>query len=107
MKILQLSNKTPFPSTDGSSIAISNLALGLSEHDVNIHLLTINTKKHFKPDEEVSAIIKNKIHYQSVYKNTNTSIIGAFLNLFTNQSYFSSRFYFKAFEIELIKKLTV
>ncbi|MFO0320830.1 MAG: glycosyltransferase family 4 protein [Bacteroidota bacterium] len=105
MKILQLSNKAPFPSTDGSSIAISNLAFGLSEHDVNIHLLTINTKKHFKPDEEVSAIIKNKIHYQSVYKNTSTSIIGAFLNLFSNQSYFSSRFYFKAFEKVLIKKL--
>ena len=54
MKILQLCNKAPFPANDGSSIAITNLALGLADNNVELYLLSINTKKHFKPDENVS-----------------------------------------------------
>jgi hypothetical protein len=46
-KILQISNKAPYPANDGSSIAIFNMAKGLIENNVELHLLTINTKKHF------------------------------------------------------------
>ena len=105
MKILVLSNKAPFPANDGSSIAISNLALGLADNGIDLHLLTINTKKHFKADEKIDAFIKEKTHYQSVYKDTNPSIIGAFLNLFSRHSYFVSRFYFSEFESALIQLL--
>lgn len=105
MKILQLCNKAPFPANDGSSIAITNLALGLADNNVELYLLSINTKKHFKPDENVSDNFKTKTHYKSVYKNTNTSAFGAFLNLFSNQSYFVSRFYFAEYENALIDLL--
>jgi glycosyltransferase involved in cell wall biosynthesis len=105
MKILVLSNKAPFPSNDGSSIAIANLALGLADNGIDLHLLTINTKKHFKSDEKIEASVKEKIHYQSVYKDTNPSMIGAFLNLFSSHSYFVSRFYFSEFEQALIHLL--
>ena len=47
MKILQLCNKAPFPTNDGSSIAIANLALGLADNGIELYLLAINTKKHF------------------------------------------------------------
>ena len=86
MKVLVLSNKAPFPANDGSSIAIVNLALGLADNGIDLHLLTINTKKHFKADEKIDAFIKEKTHYQSVYKDTNPSIIGAFLNFLPIQS---------------------
>lgn len=43
-KILQISNKAPYPANDGSSIAIFNMAKGLIENNVELHLLTINTK---------------------------------------------------------------
>ncbi|MES2513107.1 MAG: glycosyltransferase family 4 protein [Bacteroidota bacterium] len=105
MKILQLCNKAPFPANDGSSIAISTLAEGLADNGVELHLLAINTKKHFKPDEQVSAAFKQKTHYQSIYRDANTSIGGAFGNLFSFQSYFVSRFFFKEYEDQLIKKL--
>ena len=105
MRILQLCNKAPYPANDGSSIAIYTLAEGLADNGIELHLLPINTKKHFKPDNQVPEEFKLKTHYQSVFKNTNTSILGAFLNLFTNQSYFVSRFYFKEYEHALIKKL--
>jgi polysaccharide biosynthesis protein PslH len=105
MKVLQICNKAPFPANDGSSIAIYNMANGLMANAVNLHLLTINTKKHFKPDSEVPETFKKKCRYQSVYQNTDTSITGAVLNLFSNQSYFVSRFYFPEFEQALIHKL--
>lgn len=85
------------------------MAKGLIANNVNLHLLTINTKKHFKPDNDVPDEFKQKAHYTSVYKNTNTSATGALLNLFSNTSYFVSRFYFKAFEnklVEILKKNT-
>lgn len=104
-KILQICNKAPFPANDGSSIAIYNMAKGLLENNVDLHLLTINTKKHFKPDSGVLPDFKQKTNYTSVYRNTNTSLTGAFLNLFSGSSYFVSRFNFKAFEDKLIQTL--
>ena len=105
LKLLQLCNKAPFPANDGSSIAIYNMAKGLIDNKVKLHLLTVNTKKHFKPDSGVPDAFKTASNYASVYKNTNTSILGAFLNLFSGQSYFVSRFYFIEFESALIKLL--
>lgn len=105
MKVLQLCNKAPYPANDGSSIAIATLAEGLADNDVELHLLPINTKKHFKPEENIPAEFKKKTNYLSVYRDANTSISGAFLNLFSSQSYFVSRFYFKEYEAQLINKL--
>lgn len=105
IKVLQICNKAPYPANDGSSIAIYNMALGLIENGIDLHLLTINTKKHYKDDAKLPADFKEKTHYASVYKNTDTTIIGALLNLFSNSSYFVSRFYFKAFEQKLISTL--
>ena len=47
MKILQLCNKAPYPANDGSSIAICNLAEGIADCGIELHLLPINTKKHW------------------------------------------------------------
>lgn len=105
IKILQIANKAPYPPNDGSSIAIYNMAEGLCDNNADVHLLVINTKKHFKDDAQVPDYFKSKTHYQSVYADTNTTLIGAFFNLFSSSSYFVSRFYFKDFENKLIEKL--
>ena len=105
MRILQISNKAPYPPNDGSSIAVYNMAKGFIQNNVDFHLITINTKKHFKSDALVPMDFKKKSHYISVYKNTGIKPIGAILNLFTNESYFVSRFVFKEFERELISCL--
>lgn len=104
-KVLQICNKAPFPANDGSSIAIYNMARGLIENKVELTLLTINTKKHFKPDDGVPVDFKTNSNYVSIYRNTNTSFWGALLNLFSPKSYFVSRFYFKKFEDKLIDLL--
>lgn len=105
MKILQLCNKAPYPANDGSSIAIYNMAQGLLANNVELHLLTINTKKHFKPTESIPKDFVEKTNYQAVFKNTNTSILGLLSNLMSKKSYFESRFYFHEFESELISTL--
>ena len=105
MRILQICNKAPYPPNDGSSIAIYNMGVGFISNGVELHVLSINTKKHFKPDTEVPADYRAKAHYQSVYENTDTTAFGALMNLFSAQSYFVSRFYFKNFEKALIEKL--
>lgn len=105
MPILQICNKAPYPPNDGSSIAITTLAEGLADNDVELYLLAINTKKHFKSDDLIPESFKQKTHYQSIYSNTNPSVLGAFINLFSKQSYFVSRFYFKAYKQALIQLL--
>jgi polysaccharide biosynthesis protein PslH len=106
MRILQLCNKAPYPANDGSSIAICNLAEGLANNGVDIYLLAVNTKKHFKPDENIPAEFVLKTHYQSVYKNTDTTFFGAVSNLFSSESYFVSRFFFIEYEQALQAILT-
>jgi glycosyltransferase involved in cell wall biosynthesis len=101
MRLLQITNKPPYPPNDGSSIAVYNMSCGLINNQVDLTLLCINTKKHFKSDDEVDVQFKEKSKYQSVYQNTDVTALGAFLNLFSNQSYFVSRFFFKAFEEKL------
>lgn len=105
MRILQLSNKPPYPPNDGSSIAMCNMSFGFIANGVDLTLLTINTKKHFKPDSEVDENFKKQSNYRSVYRDTDVTAAGALLNLFSSESYMVSRFYFKEFEEKLIALL--
>lgn len=105
MKVLQLCNKAPYPANDGSSIAMLSIAEGLADNGVELHLLPINTKKHFKPEENIPSDIKQKTNYKSIYQNTDTTALGALQNLFTKDSYFVSRFYFEEYKNALIQKL--
>ncbi len=105
MRVLQICNKAPYPPNDGSSIAINNMGMGFITNGIELHVLTINTKKHFKKDSEVPADYKQKANYKSVFRDADVKPFAAFMNLFSSQSYFVSRFYFKEFENTLIEKL--
>jgi glycosyltransferase involved in cell wall biosynthesis len=105
MRVLQICNKAPYPPNDGSSIANYNMGTGFIANGIELHVLAINTKKHFKPDDQVPEDYRHKANYRSVYENTDVSAIGALANLFSSQSYFVSRFSFKNFETALIEKL--
>lgn len=105
MRILQLCNKAPFPPNDGSSIAIYNMAKGLEESNIELHIFSINTKKHFKADVDVKKGFPSNNNYHSVYLDTNPTILGAFFNLFSSKSYFVSRFYNSKVRMELELRL--
>lgn len=101
MKILQICHKAPYPANDGGSIGIYHMACGFIENGVHLTLLSINTSKHYKPDHNIPLDFRTKSHYQSVFHNTDVTFAGAVANLFSNKSYFVSRFYFTAFVKEI------
>jgi polysaccharide biosynthesis protein PslH len=105
VKLLLLSNKAPYPPNDGSSIAIYNMAQGLVDAGAEVYLLTINTLKHFKPDDEVPIEFKKNTHYQSVKIDTSITLGGTLKNLVSNDSFFVSRFFSNEFKSKLIETL--
>lgn len=105
MKILQLCKKFPYPLKDGESIAVTYLARGLSALGAEIHLLAMNTSKHYFNIEELPEHFN---HYQSintVYLDNRLKVVDALKNLLDGSSYHVSRYDFEAYDMELIKLL--
>ncbi len=105
MRILQISNKAPYPPNDGSSIAVYNMAKGFINNGAEVHLLTINTLKHYKKENEIPQDFLEQSHYTAVDRDTAVTPVGALMNLFSRESFFVSRFVFKEFEEKIIEKL--
>lgn len=99
MKILIVSTKLPYPPRDGGSIATMNLARGLTASGVEVTLLTLNTKKHFFPPEDVPAWILQTIRLIAVPVDTGLRPLSALNNLlFSRNPYIAERFYSSEFE---------
>lgn len=101
MKILLLCNKLPYPANDGSSIAIARMIEGLVAANVELTVLSLNTKKHFKNSNDIPEAIQQKVHFEIVEVDTNPTIGNAFINLFERLPFHVSRFYQKAVEQKL------
>jgi len=91
-KVLILSNKLPYPSDDGSSIAMARLLETLMKKELDLHYFAINTDKHFK-DIEVCKQQQPKVHFETFAWNTSPKVRTALGNLATNLPYHVSRFY--------------
>ena len=104
MKLLLLSNKAPYPPNDGSSIAIYNMAQGLVGAGAELHLLTINTLKHFKSDDAIPVDFKKSTHYQSVKVDTSITLGGTIKNLVSSDSFFVSRFLSEDLSLSSLKR---
>ncbi|CAI8270964.1 MAG: Uncharacterised protein [Owenweeksia sp. TMED14] len=90
MKILHLCNKTPFPGRDGSSIAMESLIRleALANHD--IHVIALNTNKHWVKDPKSS----NPSVKLEVYNlNLSPGFFDFIKHCFNPRSYFASRFF--------------
>lgn len=105
MKILQLCHKPPFPANDGGSIAMFNLCEGLRKLGHQVHILAMNTHKHYCKIEEVPEEFLQKTRYTLVDVDTRIKMIPAFVNLFTNNSYNIIRFHTKEVELKLLELL--
>jgi glycosyltransferase involved in cell wall biosynthesis len=105
MKILQICSKIPFPPKDGGSIAMNILTHGLINAGNQVHVLAVNTPKHFIDDKDIDIEYRKKTNYRSVFIDTTVKPLDAILNLFTSESYNIIRFKSKAFETVLIEQL--
>jgi polysaccharide biosynthesis protein PslH len=96
-KLLILSNKVPYPSQDGSSIAMARLLedlLALETFEITYGAL--NTRKHHKNLMDFPKQISSAIQLKVFNANTSPTITSAVSNLlFTSAPYHSIRFYIK------------
>ena len=103
MKILQVCKKFPFPIRDGESIAITNLAKSLKVQGSEVHLLAMNTSRHFYQikEDKLPAELDFYNSVKTVFVDNRIKIFGALRNLFSEESYHIERFISLDFSQEL------
>ena len=101
MKILQLCSKPPFPAKDGGCIAMNNLSIGLLEAGAQLKILTLETHKHPFEKNKIPKDYLLKTEVEAVFVDTKLSVVDAFSNLVTRDSYNISRYFSADFDIKL------
>lgn len=66
MRILQLTNKVPYPPRDGGSFATLSLATGLAAGGHDVTVLAMNTSKHPIGKEDIESL-NNGIHLPGIF----------------------------------------
>src|ERR1700723_1317056 len=102
MKVLQISNKIPYPEKDGGVIAINAITEGLLKAGCEVKVLAMNTRKHFMRIDSIPQKFRNDRHLETVTIDTDVKPLPALIALFTGKSYNISRFKSEDFS----KKLT-
>ncbi len=99
MRILLIANKIPYPPKDGGSIASLNMAMGLSHAGAEVHVLAMNTSKHYFPAESIPPEVASSINLKTVYIDTDISPFKMLRNLaFSRTPYNAARFISSKFQ---------
>lgn len=106
MRILQLCKKFPYPLNDGESIAVTNLSKALAKLGCEVTLLSMNTSKHYFDPRDLPADYNHYTAMKFVEVDNRVHAWGAFLNLFSKESFHISRFVSADFEAALVDLLT-
>ncbi len=106
MKILQITNKVPFPEKDGGAIACMSLLKGLSLSGHDITLLAMSTLKHHITVDELPAGIRKLADFRFVDVPAPVTAVGALTNLlFSKLPYNAQRFIDPGFSKYLVSLL--
>jgi glycosyltransferase involved in cell wall biosynthesis len=93
MKILQLTNKPPWPPHDGGAIAVLNLTTGLSGCGHQVTVLAMNTSKHHVNPDDIPEDIRQTANFRFAEVPATISASGALTNLFfSGKPYTAARF---------------
>ncbi len=106
MRILQVTNKVPYPVKDGGAIACMNLTRGFAVLGHQVTVLSMNTVKHHIDVSEIPESIKDWAEFRLVDVPAEISFFPALVNLlFSSKPYNAVRFLSKSFARELSKLL--
>ena len=105
MKVLQISNKIPYPEKDGGAIAINAITEGLMLCGCEVKLLAMNTKKHFIDIDSIPEKFRNERHLEAVSIDTSVKPFAALMAMIDGTSYNISRFQSEDFRKKLIEIL--
>lgn len=81
IKILQISNKLPFPPKDGGAFAVLNMAKGLECAGAEVSLLAFNTSKHYQDMASVDVESLPYVHIWTVDLDNSISVVSAVSHL--------------------------
>lgn len=102
MRILQLTNKIPYPPKDGGAIATLNMSRGLADLGHEITILGMNTSKHYFDLNNIPDELKEAISFREVMVDTRLSHRAALKNLlFSDKPYNAERFFNDEFNARL------
>jgi polysaccharide biosynthesis protein PslH len=106
MKILQLTNKPPWPVKDGGAFAILNLTKGFFRNGESVTVLAMNTRKHHINPDDIPDNIKGIASFRFVEVPAEISFFHVLFNLFfSSEPYTSVRFVSEIYQNELIQLL--
>jgi glycosyltransferase involved in cell wall biosynthesis len=106
MNILQVTNKVPYPTTDGGAIACMNLTRGFSLLGHKVTVLAMNTLKHKTSLDEMPETVRDLADFRFVPVDARISKTNALKNLlFSAKPYNAVRFIDSLFENELVQLL--
>lgn len=105
MKILQLTNRIPFPLNDGGNLAVHAVTEGFLQADVSLSMLAMNTTRHWVDLNTLPPLYKQIQHFKSVKVDNRIKPLDALLSLFKGSSYNIDRFISKEYNQELINIL--
>jgi polysaccharide biosynthesis protein PslH len=106
MRILQITNKVPYPDNDGGTIACLNLTRGFFSLGHQVTILAMVTLKHTVSVKDIPDNIKKLADFILVNVPAPITAFGALKNLFfSNLPYNAERFIDNTFKDELIKLL--
>lgn len=107
MKILQVTNKVPYPTKDGGAIACMNLTKGFAHLGHEVSVLSMNTVKHHVSIDEIPSSVKDLANFHFVEVPARISAFAAFFNLlFSKNPYNAVRFINTNFSRELARLLS-
>ncbi len=104
MHIVVVGNRFPWPLRDGGAQATYGMLKSLSASGVRVTYFSFNTAKHWV-EKGVLAQEFGFLSYRSIPKRSTATVLGAFVNLWSNKSYHVARYYDKTGSSELKKLL--
>ncbi|MEN8927749.1 MAG: glycosyltransferase [Flavobacteriales bacterium] len=107
-KILQITNKPPFPAVDGGCLEIAKMSTFFDQNEnFDLDIFTVSTNKHpfRKSDFDANLSSETKVYNTTV--NSKPTLVGVLNSFFSSDSYNLNRYVTKEIEeflISLIKK---
>ncbi len=105
LRILMLLNRVPYPLKDGGAVCTFSSVKGYAETGCVVHLLAMNTSKHFVEEKTVQEVLGKFGMVETVYVDNRIEPVSAFLNLFSDKSFVISRFISEEFDRKLTEIL--
>lgn len=102
-RVLVLSNRVPYPLRDGGALAMHAMLQGLTEQGFDVHLLAMNTSRHFVDTFDLPPLYK-EIGFTAFEINTDIRPLPLLKNwVFGKEPNHAERFYDKGYEEKLAK----